>query len=452
MTDDLWQQVLQKLESEINRQSFNTWFTNTTAQVISDNTIKIKVIDDVASRHIEEYYSEKIKTILFDFKRINFECIFVTDDLKNNEEDKKENIEFSTNNNNFIKQPNKYEKKESLRLNPSYTFENFVIGQNNRLAFAAASAVSKSPAKKYNPLFIYGKPGVGKTHLLHAVGHEILKNMPYKNILYVPSEQFVNEFIFSIMNNTTESFKIKYRNVDILMIDDIQFIEKKEETQNEFFHTFEALHQNDKQIIISSDRPPRELSTLEERLKTRFEWGMITDIQPPNLETREAILQNKARMENITISSDVINYIARRIKSSIRALESALTRLKMISEVYNEPITIHHAQNNLKDIFDNDTSKKLTVEDIMANIAEKENVTVEQLKSKSRQSRIVKPRFISMYLSRKLTNLTTTDIGAKFGGRDHSTVVNAINKIENDIHKNTELKEYLDYLVDELKG
>jgi chromosomal replication initiator protein len=344
------------------------------------------------------------------------------------------------------------ENKRSVHLNPKYTFDNFIIGPNNQLAHAAASAVAHAPATQFNPLFIYGATGLGKTHLMHAVGHHIISEKPFLKVLYVPTEQFINEFINSIMSNTQSSFKIKYRDVDILLIDDIQFIEKKEETQNEFFHTFNNLYENKKQIVISSDRPPKQLSTLTDRLRSRFEWGMITDIQSPNLETREAILRHNAERENLNISDEAINYIARRIKSTIRALEAAISRLKLVSSHFEEQINPNHAKLHLKDLFDDSSNKRVTVTDIMIKVSEIDGISVEELKSKSRHSRLIQPRFKAMYLVRKLTDMTQSDIGKEFGDRDHSTVVNAINKIEDDMRTSTEFKEHIEDLIVELRS
>ena len=446
---ELWNNVLDTLESSINKQSFNMWLKDTESITITNETLKIKVIDDVARRHISEQYLTQINLIIKDLTGKNYECELICGNGFTNEETSEtaqsvqpvKDVDININ----------YGESKNI-LNPTYKFENFVIGPNNQLAHAAANAVAKSPATQFNPLFIYGGTGLGKTHLMQAIGHEIISEKPYLKVLYVPCEQFINEFISAIRTNTTQSFKIKYRDVDILLIDDIQFIEKKEETQNEFFHTFNTLYDSKKQIIISSDRPPKELQTLAERLRTRFEWGMITDIQPPNLETREAILRNKAEHINMNIDDEVVYYIAKRIKSSIRALEAALTRLSMVSELYKEPITIHHAKMHLKDLFNDSSDRNVTISDIKAKVCEKNNVSIDDLISKSRQGRIIQPRFIAMYLARQLTGMTTTEIGKEFGDRDHSTVLNAISKIEEDMEKDSELKEQIEDLTIELKS
>lgn len=447
MAHRIWDNVLTDLERKINKQSFSMWLKDTEPLSINGDILQIKVKDDVAVRHLKDKYLKDIEEIIESTTGKKYSCEFITEIEFNDMEKSAINAAFTDNN-----QISKTENNRISPLNPNYTFENFVVGPNNQLAHAAAKSVSKSPATQFNPLFIYGGTGLGKTHLIQAIGHYILQERPYLKVLYIPAEQFINEFIYAIQMNTTHSFKIKYRNVDILMIDDIQFLEKKEETQNEFFHTFNTLYENKKQIVISSDRPPKQIATLADRLRTRFEWGMITDIQTPNLETREAILRNKAAKENIVISDEAFNYIARRITSSIRALESALANLRMVYDIYNEPITLKHVKEHLKHLFDEESSKKVTPNDIITKISSLYNISIEDIISKSRQAKIVTPRFVAMYLMRKLTDLTTTDIGKRFGDRDHSTVVNAINKIEEDMNNDADFKEQIEELVIELRS
>ncbi len=449
MAQRIWDNVLRNLETKINRQSFAMWLKDTEPLSIEGDLLKIKVKDDVAAKHLNDQYLKDIEEILESTTGKKYICEFVTG-ITVSEEEKIPQPNYNSNNkhiNNVLTV-----NEQSSPLNENYTFNNFVVGPNNQLAHAAAKAVSQSPATQFNPLFIYGDTGLGKTHLIQAIGHFILKERPFLKVMYIPTEQFINEFIYSIQTNTQQSFKIKYRNVDILMIDDIQFLERKEETQNEFFHTFNTLYDNKKQIVISSDRPPKQIATLADRLRTRFEWGMITDIHTPNLETREAILRNKAAKENINISDEALNYIARRITSSIRALESALANMRMVYDIYKEPINIKHVKEHLKHLFDEETSKKVTTNDIMIRVADIYNVSIEDLISKSRQSRIVTPRFVAMYLARQLTDLTTKDIGRQFGNRDHSTVVNAINKIEQDMKTKYEFKEQIEDLKIELQS
>ncbi len=442
---ELWTNVLNSLEGNINKQSFNMWLKDTEPIDLNGDVITIKVIDDVTQKHINDQYLGLLTSKVYEVTQKNYKIKFIT----NNDVNKT-----VTDDVDIIKtfSKNKPLEEEKTSLNPKNTFENFIIGPNNQLAHAAARSISQNPATQYNPFFIYGPSGVGKTHLMQAIGQFIIKEQPFLKVLYVRCIDFIDDFISSIRTNTTSSFKIKYRDVDILLIDDIQFIEKKEETQNEFFHTFNTLYENKKQIIISSDRSPKELKTLEDRLRTRFEWGMITDIQPPNLETREAILKNKAEKENINLSDEVIYYIAKRIKSSIRLLEGALTRLSIVESEFGEEITINHAKMHLKDFFDKNEDTKINISEIMQKISDKYDVTVEELKSKSRQNRIIKPRFMAMFLTRQLTGMTTIEIGKKFGDRDHSTVVNAINNIEDQLKKDTDFKDQLEEITYELKN
>ncbi len=443
----VWSNVLDSLQNQINKQSFDMWLKDTELISINGNISTIKVVDDVALRHITDNYRNQIESIMKSLVNQNITCEFVTTSdyisapvVKISENPVRQNVNILD------------ETQSSSSINPNYSFDNFVVGSNNQLAHAAAISISRAPGTKTNPLFIYGGVGLGKTHLMQAIGNYIIKEKPYLRVLYAASQNFLTEFVYALRTQTISSFKIKYMNVDILLIDDIQNLENKPETQNEFFNIFNDLHQKKKQIVISSDRPPKQLSTLEDRLRTRYEWGMIIDIQAPNLETREAILRNKAESIKLFISDEVINYIARRIKSNIRALESALNKLKMVSETLNEPINIENAKLYLKDLFDEDINKKVSLPDIMEKVALKYGITVNDLTSKNRHSKVVLPRFISMYIARKLIGITTTELGHEFGNRDHSTVVNAINQIEQDIAKDLNLKDSIEDLISELKS
>ena len=450
MPKELWNTVLESLELSVNKQSFNLWLKDTEPVSISDNTIKIKVIDEVTRRHISEQYLPQISSKLKEITGQNYLCEFITSNGSIVEDKAKYTGNLAKNSVSIMSMKNQISTESTL--NPKYTFENFVIGPNNQYAHAAAFSISQAPGTQVNPLFIYGSTGLGKTHLLQAIGHYINNEKPYLKVLFVSTQDFISEFINSIRNRTQESFQIKYRHVDILLIDDIQFLENKEETQNEFFHVFNSLHENKKQIAISSDRPPKLIATLADRLRTRFEWGMITDIQPPNLETREAILRDKADKEKLIISDDAFSYIARRIKSNIRALESAVSKLKMISTINNEQISIDHAKIYLKELFDVDSNKMIPVSDIIKKVGQKFDVSIDDIKSKSRHSRIIQPRFIGMYLARELAGMTTTDVGKEFGDRDHSTVINACNKITEDMKSDSEFKEFINDLIVELKS
>ena len=343
-------------------------------------------------------------------------------------------------------------QKNYPNLNPKYTFDTFVIGNSNRFAHAACVAVAESPARAYNPLFLYGGVGLGKTHLMHAIGHHIVTQKKDAKVVYVSSEKFTNELINSIKDDRNEEFRNKYRNVDILLIDDIQFIAGKERTQEEFFHTFNSLHEANKQIIISSDRPPKEIPTLEDRLRSRFEMGLITDIQAPDFETRIAILRKKAQMENIEVSNEVTNYIAKNIKSNIRELEGALTRVIAYSSLTNRTISFDLAVEALKDIITTTKNEEITVNRIKEKVASVFNIKMEDFNSKKRTRSIAYPRQIAMYLSRELTDLSLPKIGEEFGGRDHTTVIHAHDKIVKDIQVNEEIKSKIDKIILDLKG
>ena len=347
---------------------------------------------------------------------------------------------------------NTNETNQRAQLNPKYTFDTFVIGNSNRFAHAAALAVAEAPAQAYNPLFIYGGVGLGKTHLMHAIGHYILNQNPHSKVVYVSSEKFTNELINSIRDDRNNEFREKYRNVDVLLIDDIQFIAGKESTQEEFFHTFNALHEANKQIIISSDRPPKEIPTLEDRLRSRFEWGLISDIQPPDLETRIAILKKKAKMENLNIPDDVMLYIATKIQSNIRELEGALIRIVAYSSLTNKEVTVELAEEALKDIISDTKPRKITVDLIKEVVAKEFNVKIEDFNSKKRTRAIAYPRQIAMYLTRELTDLSLPKIGDEFGGRDHTTVIHAYDKIANDIKESEDFKNRVDNLIKDIKG
>lgn len=337
--------------------------------------------------------------------------------------------------------------ENSFSLNPKYVFETFVTGNSNRLAHAAALAVAESPAKKYNPFFMYGGVGLGKTHLMHAIGNRIIKNYPDLRVLYISSEKFTNELINSIRDSNPEQFRQKYRNIDVLLVDDIQFLSNKERTQEEFFHTFNTLYDAQKQIIISSDRPPREIKTLEDRLRSRFEWGLITDIQAPDLETRIAILRKKALLENLNVPNDVMVYIASRIDSNIRELEGALVRVMATASLTGRTVNNELAAEALKDLYPNGKTKQITLELIQEIVASYFKIKVEELLSKKRTRNLAFPRQIAMYLCRELTDTSLPRIGEMFGGRDHTTVIHAYDKIvrerNEDIKLNNTIKELI---------
>lgn len=443
--DKLWESTLEIIKGEMSEVSFNTWIKSCEPISITDNKIKISVPNSFTQEILETRYKDlvvnSIKSVCSKMYDIEFliQSELVADAetpaiKKETENDKNEktilvNDEMST------------------TLNPKYTFDSFVIGNSNRFAHAASLAVAESPAKAYNPLFIYGGVGLGKTHLMHAIGHYILQNNPNAKVEYVSSEKFTNELINSIKDDTNEDFRNKYRNVDVLLIDDIQFIAGKERTQEEFFHTFNTLHDANKQIILSSDRPPKEIPTLEDRLRSRFEWGLIADIQVPDFETRMAILKKKADVENLNVANEVMVYIATKIKSNIRELEGALIRIMAYSSLTNREISVDLASEALKDIISKKQGKNITVNLIQDVVASFYNLRIDDLKSQRRTRNIAYPRQIAMYLSRKLTDMSLPKIGEEFGGRDHTTVIHAYEKISENLQKDEELKRTVDELT-----
>ena len=338
-------------------------------------------------------------------------------------------------------------------LNPQYTFESFVIGNSNRFAHAACVAVAESPAKAYNPLFIYGGVGLGKTHLMHAIGHQMLNKNSNANIIYLSTENFMNEMINSIKDDTNEVFRNKYRNVDALLIDDIQFIQQKESTQEEFFHTFNALHNANKQIIISCDRPPKEIATLEERLRSRFEMGLITDIQPPDYETRIAILRKKSQSDRKNVPDEVIEYVAKNINSNIRELEGAITRISAYADLNNKPINLTIAEDALKSLLSGKERKEITVDDVKERVAQYYGLTIDDLQQRRRTKEIAHARQVAMYICKEyIPDISYALIGQNFGGKDHSTVIHAFSKISDEIRQKRDLKEKIEHIVNDIKN
>ena len=345
----------------------------------------------------------------------------------------------------------KQDPGKEIGLNSRYTFESFVIGPSNRFAHAASVAVCESPAKAYNPLFIYGGTGLGKTHLMHAMGHKILQRAPKAKILYISSEEFTNQLIASIQNRTMNKFKEKHRNVDVLLIDDIHFIAGKESTQEEFFHTFNTLYDAHKQIVVSSDRPPKEIQSLEERLVTRFEWGLVTDIQPPDFETRMAILKKKSERDSIALPDDVYYFLAEKIKSNIRELEGALIRVVAYAKLIGKEITVDMVKEVLKDMI-REGEKKITIDMIQKRVCEYFDIKISDMKVKKRSRGIAYPRQIAMYLARQLTDYSLPEIGEYFGGRDHTTVMHAFDKIQNDLKIKKGLSELIEKVTDNIRS
>ncbi len=432
-----WNIILGLIEPETSSVSFNTWFKQTQLINISEDTLTISVKDDLAQGILSTRYLELIKNSVVHALNREYELEFtLIEDEQHATTQHKINIQEN------IQDP----LNKPSTLNPRYIFESFVVGNDNRMAHAAALAVAESPAKAYNPLFLYGGVGLGKTHLMQSIAHYILKQNPSAKIIYASAEKFTNELINSIRDDTNEDFRNKYRNIDILLIDDIQFIGGKERTQEEFFHTFNALHEVNKQIIISSDRPPKEIETLEARLCSRFEWGLIADIQSPDLETRIAILRKKADIERLLVPSDVLHFIAKIVVSNIRELEGALNRILAFSSLSNKPVNIDLAKEALKDLIAKDKPKAITLDYIQEVVATHFYLKVTDLKSSKRTKNIAYPRQIAMYLCRKLTELSLPKIGEQFGGRDHTTVMHAYEKINKDLRKDKKLVHLLNEL------
>ena len=436
---------------DISKVSYDTWIVPMEIHNVDNDQVYI-LADTKGIPNILDYIKKKYKQILEIVieEKIGLHCnvIFVTsEDLE-----KRPNLTSEASNIVTPELNSYYAAVMNANLNPRYTFDTFVVGSNNRFPHAASLAVAESPARAYNPLFLYGGVGLGKTHLMHAIGHHIITQKKDAKVVYVSSEKFTNELINSIKDDRNEEFRNKYRNVDILLIDDIQFIAGKERTQEEFFHTFNSLHEANKQIIISSDRPPKEIPTLEDRLRSRFEMGLITDIQAPDFETRIAILRKKAQMENIEVSNEVTNYIAKNIKSNIRELEGALTRVIAYSSLTNRTISFDLAVEALKDIITTTKNEEITVNRIKEKVASVFNIKMEDFNSKKRTRSIAYPRQIAMYLSRELTDLSLPKIGEEFGGRDHTTVIHAHDKIVKDIQVNEEIKSKIEKIILDLKG
>ena len=447
--DKIWQRVLGELELLVGRINFTTWFKSTFIIDIKDNDVFIAVPNIFTRTWIQSKHTKEIITILEkSLSKSNLQLIYKIKERRNNANiSKKNNI-------NGLKKVQPVDKIRSIIKSPvnkfgldlKYTFNNFVVGPGNELAQAAAQAAAKKPGEMYNPLFIYGGVGLGKTHLIQAVGNYILSQNPSKKLLYINSEKFTNDFIYAIKGGKTDTFKNNYRSVDVLLIDDIQFIAGKEQTQEEFFHTFNALHQNHKQIVISSDRPPKAIPSIEKRLVSRFEWGMIADVSSPDLETRVAILEMKCQEKNYNIEKDIINYIAENIQENIRELEGALNRITAFHELNNTSPTIESVKSILGGVTANIKKAGLTSKKLLNNIALFYDVKMEDLLGSSRKNEIVVPRQIAMFLMRQELNSSYPNIGQNVGGRDHTTAMHACEKINKLIDQNEKIKNDISIL------
>lgn len=463
---DAWDIIVNNLkeQGQVSEPACNQWIIPLTPLSLDDEVLELGTMNELHKEWVEKYHipfirdaaaayiGKPIEIKLTDLKKssdvtytpyaVEQTDLFASENVMHVSEalDKKYDV------------PEKIAPGDVSTLNPRYTFDTFVTGNSNKFAHAASLAIAESPGTVYNPFFIYGGVGLGKTHLMHAIGNEIIKTSPDMRVLYISSERFTNELINSIRNGTTEEFRQKYRKIDVLMVDDIQFLYKKTGTQEEFFHTFNALYLEKKQIIISSDRPPKEIETLEDRLRSRFESGLITDIQAPDLETRVAILKKKATLENISVPTDALFYIAGRIDNNIRELEGALTRVVAYASLENMPITTELVAESLSKLYPSDAGvNNITIELIKEVVASFFKINAEDLDAKKRTKELVYPRQIAMYICRELTDLSLPNIGDEFGGRDHTTVLHAYEKISKDRKEDAKLDSTIKDLIARLR-
>lgn len=451
---EIWVRCKDKLKESFNEKVFNVWIKPIMPLEVTDTYYKVAVKNDFFKTMLEENYAQVIEGVLAGIMSKNIKLIIETMENGSSGSEAAEEMpavpakreqQQLFNENTSVQQP------DESNLNPKYVFETFVIGNSNRFAHAAAQAVANDPAHAYNPLFLYGGVGLGKTHLMHAIGNRIKQNNPSMKVLYTSSEKFTNEIINSIQNKTTEAFRQKYRNIDCLIIDDIQFLKGKEQTQVEFFHTFNALKDADKQIIISSDRPPREIETLEDRLRSRFDQGLTADIQTPDLETRMAILRTKAASDNIVLPTEVITLLATNIATNIREIEGAYNKIVAYTSLMHMPITVETAQKVLSDMGNDIKTRTITYEGIIKVVADHYNVKQDELFNKKRTQNIAFPRQVAMYLCRELADLSYPRIGELFGGRDHTTVIHAYEKISNFKNSNLAFQNELQEIIEILR-
>lgn len=456
----VWDEVLEIMATELAQRSFDAWLKNSRPVRLEGNMLYIEFPNEFTKDWVEARYVNPLQKTLRQVVNRDWDIKFIIpegmkslttpgalEQVKITPQPPPSVVEAAPQDVAAREAAVRDAAPTSSILNPRYTFESFVVGNSNRFAHAASLAVAEGPAKAYNPLFLYGGVGLGKTHLMHAIGHYALEQNPSISVVYVTSETFTNDLINAIGKKSMVDFRNKYRNVDILLVDDIQFVAGKESTQEEFFHTFNALYEANRQIIISSDRPPKDIPTLEERLRSRFEWGLITDIQPPDIETRIAILRKKATDDNLVISQDVLSYIATHIQSNIRELEGALVRVTAHCNLHNSPINVETVADALKDILKAPAHKPVTIEGIQEVVAEHYGIKVAEMKSKRRTRNITFPRQIAMYLSREMTDSSLPDIGEAFGGRDHTTVIHAYEKISSELKLDPSLQSAIKELI-----
>jgi chromosomal replication initiator protein len=437
-SDALWSEVTGRLKGALNDSAYRTWFGEARAVAIANGELVVAVPNNFTREWIETHFGSLVRAAVSDASSSQLSVRFRVDESLSRP---------------AVVAVDETQARETLPgLNPKYTFDLFVIGSSNRFAHAAALAVAEAPAQAYNPLFIYGGTGLGKTHLLQAIAHYVLEHTSPLTVRYITSETFMNDFINSLRDKRIEGFKQRYRNYDLLLIDDVQFFEHKERIQEEFFHTFNSLYESGGQIVMSSDRPPREIATLEARLRSRFEWGLITDIQPPDLETRIAILRKKVKTDGIHVAdAQLLAFIAGRISTNIRELEGALTRVVAFASLTGRPMTAELAQDVLKDVFPQGEVAQVTIERIQEVVCERFSMTLEELCSHKRTQNIVYPRQVAMYLSRELTDSSLPKIGKHFGDRDHTTVLHANAKIQNMIRADRSVYNLVQELTARIK-
>jgi chromosomal replication initiator protein len=439
----IWEQVLTRIEAKVGRHSFSTWFKPTSLLTDDGSQVVVRVPNLLFTEWLPKHYSVVLAEALNDIGRGEVELVFIADDMV----PPPRPAEFVA--------PRREEPITSsvsapVGLNPRYTFDTFIVGPSNQFAHAACRAVAEAPSRSYNPLFIYGGVGLGKTHLMHAIGQYVLQHGRGLKLTYISSERFMNEMINAVRYDRILDFRERYRSVDVLLVDDIQFVSGKEGTQNEFFHTFNALHDAQKQIVISSDRPPHEITALEERLRSRFEWGLIADIQPPDVETKVAILKKKAETEAVPLPDGVALYIASRIKSNIRELEGSLIRLIAYASLTGRALSLELAQDVLRNVLEHD-ERAITIEQIQKFVADYYQLKLIELKSRNNSKSVAMPRQVAMYLCKQLTHASLPELGRTFGGKHHSTVIHSVKKVEELRKKDRDFNKVIENLLEQFK-
>jgi chromosomal replication initiator protein len=455
-TTTIWDQVLRRIEEQVGKHTYSTWFKPTSLLLDGGSSLSIRVPNLLFVDWLPKHYSVVIAEALRDVGRGEVQLVFVADGAETAAAANIQPPSIRTSPAPEFEEPAETGAPaeagptRASSLIPRYTFDSFIVGPSNQFAHAACRAVAETPSRSYNPLFIHGGVGLGKTHLMHAIGHYVMQHHPGLALTYISSERFMNEMINAVRFDRILDFRSRYRSVDVLLVDDIQFVSGKEGTQNEFFHTFNALHDAQKQIVISSDRPPHEIPALEERLRSRFEWGLIADINPPDLETKAAILKKKAEGEAVPLPDSVAMFMASRIKTNIRELEGSLIRLIAYASLTAKPLTIELAQEVLKNVLDHE-EKAVTIDQIQRFVADYYHLKLSDLKSKNNSKSVAMPRQVAMYLCKSLTHASLPEIGRSFGGKHHSTVIHSIKKVEDMRKKSGEFDKQVATLLESVK-